>query len=243
MRKSNVVTRAISKFARNAALLSFAASAAFVLCLGALHVLRPDLDPSWRFISEYEIGDYGWVMRLAFFALALSCASLGAAIVSQVRTIAGYLGLALLVLSAIGMTVAGIFAPGRVSGLHEVGAMLDSVPFAALLINWSLSRNGAWLPVRRTLAWTASIPLLGLVIFLLSLAVMLPRNGGQRGPEVLAGWPNRIMILAHCAWLMAVAWLTAAFTREQNVGACEHWRGRSVSFSEAPARMRRGANS
>jgi hypothetical membrane protein len=229
------VAKPISKFARNAALLSFAASAAFILRLGALHVLRTDLDPSWRFISEYEIGDYGWVMRLAFFTLALSCVSLCVAIVSQVRTIAGYLGLALLVLSAIGMIVAGIFAPGRVSGLHEVGAMLDSVPFAALLISWSLSRNGAWLPFRRTLAWTAGIPLLGLVIFLLSLAVMLPRNGGQPGPEVLAGWPNRIMILAHCAWLMPVAWLTAAFTREG--------RGRPVSFSEAPAWMRRGPNS
>ncbi|SDR55693.1 Protein of unknown function [Rhizobiales bacterium GAS113] len=212
------VARPISKFARNAALLSFAASAAFILCLGALHVLRTDLDPSWRFISEYEIGHYGWVMRLAFFALALSCASLCVAIVSQIRTIAGYLGLALLVLSAIGMIVAGIFAPGRVSGLHEVGAMLDSVPFAALLMSWSLSRNGAWLPVWRTLAWTAGIPLLGLVIFLLSLAVMLRRNGGQPGPEVLAGWPNRIMILAHCAWLMPVAWLTAASTREQTSG-------------------------
>jgi hypothetical protein len=212
------VARPISKFARNAALLSFAASAAFILCLGALHVLRTDLDPSWRFISEYEIGDYGWVMRLAFFALALSCVSLCVAIVSQIRTIAGYLGLALLVLSAIGMIVAGIFAPGRVSGLHEVGAMLDSVPFAALLMSWSLSRNGAWLPVWRTLAWTAGIPLLGLVIFLLSLAVMLRRNGGQPGPEVLAGWPNRIMILAHCAWLMPVAWLTAASTREQTSG-------------------------
>jgi hypothetical protein len=241
MRKSTAMP--ISKFARNAALLSLVASAAFILCLGALHVLRPDLDPSWRFISEYEIGDYGWVMRLAFFALALSCASLGVALVSQVPTIAGYLGLALLVLSAIGMIVAAIFAPGGAGGLHEVGAMLDSLPLAALLMSWSLSPNGAWSPVRRTLAWTAGIPLLGLVIFLLSLAVMLPRNGGQPGPEVLAGWPNRIMILAQCAWLIPVAWLTAGFTREQPSGPVTIGGDRSVSFSEAPARMRPGANS
>jgi Protein of unknown function (DUF998) len=95
MRKSTIVARPISKFAPNAALLPFAASAAFIPCLGALHVLRIDLDPSWRFISEYEIGDYGWVMRLAFFTLAVSCASLCVAVVSQVRTITGYLGLAL----------------------------------------------------------------------------------------------------------------------------------------------------
>jgi hypothetical protein len=39
-----------------------------------------------------------------------------------------------------------------------------------------------------------------------SMGIMLPRNGGRPGPEVLVGWPNRIMILAHCAWLMPLAW-------------------------------------
>ena len=215
---STVVTTPIAEFSRNAARFSFAASAAFILCLGALHVLKPELDPSRHFISEYEIGAYGWLMRLAFFALASSCASLCTAIISQVRTVGGYLGLALLVLSAVGMVIAGTFAPGRIKGLHEVGAMLDNVPFAALLINWSLSRNAAWAPVRRILGWTAGIPLFGLVIFIISLAVMLPPHGGQPGPDALVGWPNRTMILAHCAWLMPMAWATATFTRRAPSG-------------------------
>jgi hypothetical protein len=218
MSRSTIATKPIAEFSRNAAWFSFGASAAFMLCLGALHVLKLDLDPSWHFISEYEIGAYGWLMRLAFFALAFSCASLCVAIISQVRTVGGYLGLALLVLSAVGMAIAGTFAPGRIKGLHELGAMLDSVPFAALLINWSLSRNAAWAPIRRLLGWTAGIPLFGLVIFIISMAVLLPRHGGQPGPDVLVGWPNRIMILAHCAWLMPVAWATATFTRRAPSG-------------------------
>ena len=180
----------------------------FILLLGALHILKPDLDPSWRFISEYELGDYGWVMRAAFLCLALSCAGLLVAIVSQVRGVVGYLGLGLLLLAAFGMTLAGIFVPDRVNRLHEVGAMLDHLPFAALFINWSLSRNKSWSTGRSMLRWTAGIPMLGLVIFIVSMGIMLPRNGGQPGPEVLVGWPNRIMILAHCAWLMPVAWYT-----------------------------------
>jgi len=104
------------------------------------------------------------------------------------------------------MVLAAIFVPDRANRLHEVGAVLDNVPFAALLINWSLSRNPAWSDARPTLGWTAALPLLGLVVFLVSMGVMLPRNGGQPGPTVLVGWPNRIMILAHCAWLMPVAW-------------------------------------
>lgn len=56
--------------------MSFAAAAAFVVLLAALHVLKPELDPSWRMGSEYAIGDYGWVMRIAFFSMALSCVAL-----------------------------------------------------------------------------------------------------------------------------------------------------------------------
>jgi hypothetical protein len=216
MPKSNVTTSPMSGFSRGAARLAFTASALFVLCLAGLHVLKPDLDPSWHFISEYEIGDHGWVMRLAFFLLALSCASLGIAISSQIRTVGGYLGLGMLVLSAIGMTMAGIFVTEPVNAsrvaqtahgrLHELGAMLDSVPFAAVLINWSLARNQAWRPARRLLFLTAGLPLVGLLVFLVSLAIMLPPPGTNLGPEVLVGWPNRILILAHCAWLMPVAW-------------------------------------
>jgi hypothetical protein len=57
--------------------------------------------------------------------------------------------------------------------------------------------------------------LLGLIIFVASMIVMLPRNGGQPGPEVLVGWPNRIMILAHFAWLMPIAWWAARLDHRQ----------------------------
>lgn len=201
-------------FRRAAAHVSFAASGAFVVLLVALHFIRPDLDPSWRFISEYELGDHAWLMRLAFFCLALSCVTLVAAIANQVRGIAGYLGLALLLVAAAGMTLAGICAPDRVNRLHEVGAMLDHLPFAAFFVSWGLARNPAWFSVRRTLLYTAGLPLLGLAVFIVSMAIMLPRNGGQPGPEVLVGWPNRIMILAHCAWLMPVAWCASRLASE-----------------------------
>ena len=66
--------RAISP---TAALLSFAGAATFVVLLAALHFIKPELDPSWHFVSEYAIGDYGWIMVLRFFPwlLALSACS------------------------------------------------------------------------------------------------------------------------------------------------------------------------
>lgn len=42
-----------------AAKASLACAALSVVLLIVLHVLRPDIDPTWRFISEYALGDYG----------------------------------------------------------------------------------------------------------------------------------------------------------------------------------------
>jgi hypothetical protein len=217
MTKVSVLSNPAAKVSSQAAArVSLAATAIFVALLATLHIIKPELDPSWHFISEYAIGPYGWLMMLTFFCLALSCASLFIAIKSQVPTLAGKIGLALLLITAIGMIIAGIFptdpittdreAMTRTGQLHELGAFLDLLPFAALLISWSLAQHSpAWRPARRVLAWTAWLPLLGLVIFMGSTMLMLPADG-RFGPEVLVGWPNRLLILTYCIWLAAIAW-------------------------------------
>jgi hypothetical protein len=226
MPKATVTTKPMTQWSQRAARLCFVTSAVFVVLLAALHALKSNLDPSWHFISEYEIGRHGWMMRLAFLSLALSCAALITAVFSQIRTIGGYLGLVLLAVSAVGMTIAGIFVSDPIDAvgeaktsagkLHELGAMLDLVPFAALLINWSLARNQAWSSVRRTLFWTGGLPLIGTVVFVACMTMMLAKHGGKLGPDVLIGWPNRIMILAHCAWLMAIAHCAIKVSRLAN---------------------------
>lgn len=201
---------------QTAARIALASTTLFVVLLIALHIINPELDPSWRFISEYALGPYGWLMILAFFALAGSCVSLFVAIRSQVPTLPGKIGLALLLITAIGMTIAGIFPTDPITTgreamtltgqIHEVGALLDLMPFAALLISWSLTQhNSSWRPARRALAGTAWLPLLGLVLFMASVAFMLPADG-KFSPEVLVGWPNRILMLTYCIWLFTIAW-------------------------------------
>src|SRR6266508_294458 len=197
----------------SAAKLSMSAAVTFLVLLVALHFIEPELDPSWRVISEYEIGDYGWMMRLAFFSLAVSCIALIPAIQSQAVGFWGKLGLGLLLLSAAGMIIAGIFISDSMTGsrtstgqIHELAAMLDSIPFAALLINLTLIRkNPAWSSARGALLWTAFLPILGLVVFVSSVAVMFPSDG-KFGPDVLIGWPNRFFIATHAVWLITVAW-------------------------------------
>ena len=209
--------------------LSFAAAALFVVLLAALHIVKPELDPSWRFISEYAIGDKGWIMDVAFLSLAVSFIALFVAIRSQVRTTAGRVGLAMLLISAAGLAMAAMFTTdpitaGKEAGtthgtLHNLGGALGlGMPIGALLVSWNLARNPRWSAARRSLLGTAGLALVASVVFIVVLAVMVPSDG-RYGPEVLVGWPGRFEILANSAWLMTVAWWagelrTGAATRE-----------------------------
>jgi Protein of unknown function (DUF998) len=124
----------VTAVSRTAALLSFAGAATFVVLLAALHFIKPELDPAWHMISEYEIGRYGWVMVLAFLSLAFSCVALLVAIRSQVRTTGGRIGLALLLVCAAGVTIAAVFTSDPITAssdeltthgnLHGLGALL-----------------------------------------------------------------------------------------------------------------------
>jgi Protein of unknown function (DUF998) len=214
--KDTSTAKPVTMISQTAAPLSFAAATLFLVLLAALHLLKPELNPSWHVISEYAIGRYGWIMVLAFLSLATSLVTLFITLSSQLRTIVGRIGLGLLLLSAAGMTIAGIFSTDPITAvegtqtargsLHELGALLDVTPIAALMISLSLARNPAWFSARRSLLWTAGLPLLGLVLFIVSTTVMLTQNDGEFGPEVLIGWPNRFLVVTYCAWLMTVAW-------------------------------------
>jgi hypothetical protein len=217
MAETTTVVRPTTAIFPTAARLSLAGAATFVVLLAALHVVKPEIDPSWRFISEYALGDYGWVMVLAFFSLALSYVALFVALRSDARTLAGRLGLALLLVSAAGLTIAGIFTTDPVTAskdaitargkLHNVGGALGiAMPFAAALVSRSLARNDAWSPARRALLWTAGLAWIGFLFAFASLGVMLSRSGGRYGPDVLVGWPNRLEVLGYSVWLMVVSW-------------------------------------
>jgi hypothetical protein len=195
-----------------------AAAALFLLLLAALHVLKPEVDPSWHMISDYEIGRYGFVMVLAFVSLAVSSVSLFIAIRPQVHTVAGYIGLAGLLACSVALLGGGIFTtdpittpsdqlttPGTLHGLSALVG-ISSMPFAATLISWSLTLNTAWAPVRGRVFGAVGLIWLSLVVFGVSIAVLLPRAGGNFGPEVVIGWQNRLLMVTYCVWLTTVGW-------------------------------------
>jgi hypothetical protein len=225
MAGDSTTAKPVAANSQTAARLSIAAAATFLILLAALHFIKPELDPSWRVVSEYEIGRYGWIMVLAFLSLAVSCVGLFIAIRSQIDTIGGKIGLAFLLVAAAGLIIAAIFITDPITAshneltthgnLHGLGAALGTgFPIAAALIGWSLARNQAWSSARRSLVWSAGLAWIGFLVFALSMVIMFP-DDGTFGPDVLIGWPNRFMMLAYSAWLMVVAWRADQLSRQR----------------------------
>jgi len=143
--KNGVLTGDTPKIEVAGALLAIAAAAAALLLLASLHVLSPEFDPSWRMVSEYALGHYGWVLSLMFLAWGISAWALAVALWSQVKTRAGKVGLWFLVIAGIGEAMASVFDITHDTG-HSIAGVLGigGFPIAALLLSVSLGRIQAW---------------------------------------------------------------------------------------------------
>lgn len=204
------ITKPVSNIEANAARISIAAGVLFALSLGSLHLLEPEFDPTWRFISEYALGKFGWLMSLAFVAIAVSLASIGVAIFSRVRNLVGYIGLVILGLGVVGLLIASsfktdpIFTPQEEltsSGqMHVLGASLDYSPLAFLLLSFSLARHTDWVSIKK---WLFIISILS-IILTIGFIFTIPMDG-VFGPGVYTGLVGRFLMLSYFGWLVVTA--------------------------------------
>ena len=197
--------------------LAFGAGAAGLLLLLALHFAKPDLSPSWHMVSEYAIGRHGWLMTACFVALAASSLALLVALVPHTSSLLGWLGLAFLLATAAGYTLAAVFptdpisvSPENASSAARLHAMAFAIGvpcfiLASQLISFALIGDSRWDGVRLAAYGLAHLNWIALGAMVAIIATMLPKAGGF-GPEVLIGWPNRLMFITYFGWLMATAW-------------------------------------
>jgi hypothetical protein len=213
--RSDVVTRPLPDTANGLATAAAVMAVAFVVLLVVLHVIEPEFDPSWRFISEYQLGGWGWLMSVAFLCLSASAITLLLAVRSQVRSVAGRIGLAILALCAVAFLVAGIFRTNPLLAdtatttgvIHSTAAAVGGfVPLAAYLIDWSLARNVAWSEYRPTLWWVTAPAIIGDLAAWTQNAIIMT-GGGVFGPGTPVGWPNRLLIVGFAGWMFAAALL------------------------------------
>jgi hypothetical protein len=185
--------------------------------IALLHALEPQYDPSWRFVSEYAVGPFGWMMQLAFAAMAASFGALSVSLRGEVNSQLGKLGIAILFIAAAGCAIAGIFPidpispapvePSLSGSLHGLGSTLGipALPVAAMLITYSLTQLPDWQSSRLRLRLLANSTWISFFAMFLLMAAWLSANHGQFGPEVPLGWLNRIVIITYLAWTMLTA--------------------------------------
>ena len=191
-----------------AAHISVAAAGACLLLLASLHVLSPEFDPSFRVVSEYADGQYGWVLSLMFALWAVSSWALCFAIWRQVETRAAKIGLWCLVAAGAGEAMASVFDLHH--PLHDVAGFLGvlGLPMAAMLISPALIRRPDWADAKATLLWTANSTWIILVLMIAALMAI--------HHVAVVGYPNRMLVVLYCVWAMAVAG-QAIKTRAENL--------------------------
>jgi hypothetical protein len=194
----------------------FAAGISSVLII-LLHLIEPEFEPSWRFVSEYAGGRFGFVMRVAFAAMSLSLIALAYALRAEVSSKPGLLGLGILGISGLGCGIAALFSmdpitsqpgPPTLSGkLHGVGSIMGipTFPVAALLITYAVTRRPDWSSRRTRLRLLAHGTWISLVLMFILLSAWLSANYGRFGPEVPIGWLNRLVVALYLAWVIDMA--------------------------------------
>jgi hypothetical protein len=196
---------------RQAALLAMGSAIGVAALILALHVVKPELDPSWRFLSEYALGANGWIMSLAFLTWALGCVALFVALKGETATRAATTGRYLLLVVVVALVFAGLFAQDPVTAhpdeftahgqIHALASMvgIPGVPLAAMLITVGLEPGR-----RRGITGLAHLTWISLALMAGYLAWAVPHAGGFE-PGVWAGWMNRLVVVTYLAWQFALA--------------------------------------
>jgi Protein of unknown function (DUF998) len=180
-----------AKFASAAQWIVFACAAYYVIVGAALHLLEPEYDPRYRFMSEYAWSAHGWLMTTTFFVLALALLTVALSLRNlYAPSRSSRVGFGLLVVGAAGVCVAGVF---RGFPLHDVGGAvgLPGVVIAALLLSWSFRRASDWRPLFLITLLIA----LGMFTALLSIVIDVGMPGLQQ----------RIFLSLVLLWLAIVA--------------------------------------
>ena len=150
------------------------------IAIALLHVLRPDLDPFHRAISEYVIGPYGSLMTVTFFSQSLGSLALAAIMIregrGQRRT---RIGGALFIIAAIGGVVAGVFPADPVSpysrtttgAIHMAAGLARflALSFALPLLSAALATHPRFEKVAKALTF---IGVLFVITFLVSIVIL-----------------------------------------------------------------------
>lgn len=200
--------------------LVMACGALSLVSLLALHFVSPEYQPSWRMISEYALGKHKWLITAFFFFWGVSSLLLSLLLWNVVTTGWGQLGVALLLLSAVGEIMGGLFDIKHKWHGMAFGLGVPSLPVAALLIGYNLTGTENWRAHSDTILISSHATWLSLVIMAVAMVVMFtgfkkagivvdqhspPPEKVPDGVIAVGGYANRVLVLCYVGWLILIA--------------------------------------
>ncbi|GAA4470581.1 hypothetical protein GCM10023189_59430 [Nibrella saemangeumensis] len=184
-------------------LLSGVGTLTFTGAVLLLHLISPEFDPTIRFISEYGVGSFGYLLTAGFLALGAGSLLLVLALfrLENAGGLVWKAGIALLTIWGVSVMLDGIFPIDEgvepVTSSGQIHLMAAMVAFLALMAaSLLLSLRFQKMPLLR---WMATTALVIVAIIFISFIVSMVLD------TVLQGLTQRIFVLACVAWLVFVA--------------------------------------
>lgn len=176
---------------RVAAIASWGGPALAAASVLALHALVRDHDPVRQRLSEYATAPFGWLLTLAFAAVAVGLAGLGVTLAQRERS--NGMRRLVIALAAVGAAGMALSALNPVGGPHEAvhsaASTVAALAVTALAVLWSFA--GAWSsPAARLIAVAAGL--------LLAVSPILHDTG-------VTGLGQRLLWLVLLGWVLLVA--------------------------------------
>jgi hypothetical protein len=184
------------------------------LCLAALHAVSPELDPSWRMVSEYAYGAHGPLLRGFFLSWGFAGIASALALFPLATRWWHRLGAAFIFASGAGAVGGGLFDIRH--AWHGVAFALGvpTLPIGALLLTGLLAGHAPdarrLLQISAHATWLSIVAMgvaMGFFIASLKAAGAFHPESGQvlevlpEGVTSVSGYANRLLVSTYLAWL------------------------------------------
>jgi len=186
----------------------------FFILVVLLHFMEAEFSPVSRSVSEYALGDYGYLMNIAFFLLGVGNGALALGL--NRRNNPGHRIPSVLLATATTMVViAGVFnvdrstgeAPTTILGLVHKGTVviaMSAVLVAAFVLARRFKRDPRWRASARVALWWAFVMLAFMMVHLATVETQV------------AGLLQRIYVAVVIGWLLYMANLLRVVTRQHD---------------------------
>ncbi len=187
------------KLPKTIAVISFYGIILFTVIVCLLHFLRPDKNLLSSFVSEYAVGNDGWLMTIAFYILAVAAAFLLIGLLQNCK--ASATSSISIVIFCIGILLAGILPtdvpvePPTLHGLiHGFAALIALFSLGISMIAWGnvFKKIISWKSFAKPSIFYGIVSLVLLIIFVAS-------------PISFRGLTQRFLLVWNISWLLLVS--------------------------------------